>query len=41
MPMTPFTWKSHILLNPSSISTIVFALDVPFEALQKKIEMKR
>ncbi len=35
VPMTPFTWRTHILFKPSSIWTIFVALNAPSEALQK------
>jgi len=40
MPMTPFTWKRHILLILSSIWTIFFALHVPSKALQNLLKCK-
>jgi len=41
MPMTPFTWKMHILLIPSSIRAIFIALDVPRKRLQNVFELKK
>jgi hypothetical protein len=34
MPMTPFTWKTHILLKPSLIWTFFVALDAQNKGLQ-------
>jgi hypothetical protein len=38
--MTPFTWKSHILLILSSIKVIFVALDVPGEGLQMFLKLQ-
>jgi hypothetical protein len=40
MPMTPFTWRRHILLIPSLIWTIFVALDAPSKALQNPLNYK-
>jgi hypothetical protein len=34
MPMTPFTWRRHILLKPSLIWMIFVALDAPSKGLK-------
>jgi len=41
MPMTPFTWRRHIVFIPSLIWMIFIALDVPSERLQKHFEFQK
>jgi hypothetical protein len=41
MPMTPFTWRRHIVFIPSSIWMIFIALDVLSERLQKHFEFQK
>jgi hypothetical protein len=41
MPMTPFTWRRHILLKPSSIWTIFVELDARSKGLQNVFELPK
>jgi len=41
MPMSPFTWKRHILLKPLSIWTIFVALDAQSKRLQNVFEFQK